>query len=126
MKIIFSSFWFRLSFGVVLWEVFTLGGSPYSRLSTDRLLKFLKDERLMEKLDGCPDEFYDLMIKCWSQDPDHRPTFAKLFALIADIIGDFTDAVSFLRRFLCNKNFNFCEKSSWSVLNFSIATETII
>ncbi len=61
----------------------------------------------MEKPDDCPDEFYDLMIQCWSQDPDDRPTFAKLFALIADIIGSFTDGVSIFRRFLCNQNFNF-------------------
>ena len=107
VKTHFSSFWFRWSFGVVLWEIFTLNGSPYPGLSTDGLVKFLKDERRMEKPDDCPDEFYDLMIKCWSQDPDDRPPFAKLFALIADIIGDFTDAVSFFRRFLCNQNFNF-------------------
>ncbi len=121
LKTLFSSFWFRWSFGVVLWEIFTLGGSPYPGLSADGLLKFLKDERRMEKPDDCPDEFYDLMIKCWSQNPDDRPTFAKLFELIADIIGDLTDAVSILRRFPCNQNFNFCENSFLSVLNFSIA-----
>ncbi len=79
MKIHFSSCWFRWSFDVVLWEVFTLGGSPYYGLSTDGLLKFLKDERKMEKPDDCPDEFYDLVIKCWSQELDDRQTFAKLF-----------------------------------------------
>ena len=98
MKIHFSSFWFRWSIDVVLWEVFTLGGSPYYGLSTDRssysglstdgLLKFLKDERKMEKPDDCPDEFYDLVIKCWSQELDDRQTFAKLFELIADSLEE--------------------------------------
>ncbi len=108
----FSSLWFRWSFGVVLWEIFTLGGSPYPGLSTDGLLKFLKDERRMEKPEECPDEFYDLMIQCWSQDPDHRPTFAKLFSLIADIIGDFTDAVSILKKISLHQNFYFLRGKS--------------
>ncbi len=79
---------------MVLWEIFTLGGSPYPGICTDEFLTYLRARRRMEKPDCCPDEFYDLMMACWSEEPNDRPTFAKLFESIADLIGQLTDTVS--------------------------------
>lgn len=34
----------------------------------------------MEKPDGlCTDEYYDIMKRCWSENPDNRPTFETLY-----------------------------------------------
>ena len=88
------TFSFSWSFGVVLWEIFTLGGSPYPGISTDEFLSFLKSKRKMDQPDSCPDEFYKLMLDCWEDEPEMRPIFAKIYERIGNLIEEFADVVS--------------------------------
>ncbi|KAM8853898.1 fibroblast growth factor receptor 1b isoform 1-T2 [Synchiropus picturatus] len=66
------------SFGVLLWEVFTLGGSPYPGIPVEELFKLLKEGHRMERPTGCPTELYRLMKSCWTAAPAGRPTFQSL------------------------------------------------
>ncbi|XP_073237928.1 tyrosine kinase receptor Cad96Ca-like [Porites lutea] len=66
------------SFGVVMWEIATLGGSPYPLLNNIDVMRRLKTEYRMEKPDLCPDDLYSLMKDCWKQNPDERPSFPEL------------------------------------------------
>ncbi|CAH3183734.1 unnamed protein product [Porites lobata] len=47
------------SFGVVMWEIATLGGSPYPLLNNIDVMRRLKTEYRMEKPDLCPDDLKD-------------------------------------------------------------------
>ncbi|XP_069557095.1 fibroblast growth factor receptor 1b isoform X2 [Brachyistius frenatus] len=66
------------SFGVLLWEIFTLGGSPYPGVPVEELFKLLKEGHRMEKPSTCPQELYLTMRDCWHAVPSHRPTFQQL------------------------------------------------
>uniref|UniRef100_A0A8C8A8U2 Fibroblast growth factor receptor 4 n=1 Tax=Oryzias sinensis TaxID=183150 RepID=A0A8C8A8U2_9TELE len=66
------------SFGVLMWEIFTLGGSPYPGIPVEELFKLLKEGHRMDKPSNCTHELYMLMTECWHAIPNQRPTFKKL------------------------------------------------
>lgn len=66
------------SFGVLLWEIFTLGGSPYPGVPVEELFKLLKEGHRMDKPSTCTQELYLMMRDCWHAVPSQRPTFKQL------------------------------------------------
>ncbi|XP_071400100.1 fibroblast growth factor receptor 1b isoform X1 [Centroberyx affinis] len=66
------------SFGVLLWEIFTLGGSPYPGVPVEELFKLLKEGHRMERPSACTQELYLMMRDCWHAVPSRRPTFQQL------------------------------------------------
>ncbi|KAM7373802.1 hypothetical protein PAMP_006505 [Pampus punctatissimus] len=71
------------SYGVLLWEIFSLGKSPYPNIAVDtNFYKMIKDGRHMDQPDFAPAEMYQLMTLCWSLEPTDRPTFKMIGQLI--------------------------------------------
>uniref|UniRef100_A0A671T2Q1 Fibroblast growth factor receptor n=1 Tax=Sinocyclocheilus anshuiensis TaxID=1608454 RepID=A0A671T2Q1_9TELE len=66
------------SFGVLMWEIFTLGGSPYPGIPVEELFKLLKEGHRMDKPANCTNELYMMMKDCWHAISSHRPTFKQL------------------------------------------------
>ncbi|XP_046854094.1 tyrosine-protein kinase receptor Tie-1-like [Xenia sp. Carnegie-2017] len=65
------------SFGVVLFELFTLGGTPYPGLHVSEVYAHLLNGNRMVPPINCPDIIADLMKKCWIENPQLRPTFQE-------------------------------------------------
>ncbi|VUZ40339.1 unnamed protein product, partial [Hymenolepis diminuta] len=81
-KRIFSSKSDVWAYGVTLWEIFTLGRRPFERIHTRHLIHHLeKGLRLAQPLTTSL-ELYQLMIDCWLEDPEARPSFEDLFQRI--------------------------------------------
>ena len=51
-------FIFRWSYGVVLWELVTLGASPYPGMNSYEVVSFLQDGYRMDKPKHCSDELW--------------------------------------------------------------------
>ncbi|XP_066158204.1 fibroblast growth factor receptor homolog 1-like isoform X1 [Euwallacea fornicatus] len=67
------------SYGILLWEIMTLGGTPYPSVpSVEKLFKLLRNGHRMEKPPCCSLEIYMLMRECWSYQPNERPVFSEL------------------------------------------------
>ncbi|XP_052899045.1 tyrosine-protein kinase receptor torso isoform X2 [Anopheles moucheti] len=66
------------SYGILLYEICTLGGSPYPSISTNKLLRYLESGYRMERPKSCSEQLYDLMYSCWCLHPGERPTFSKI------------------------------------------------
>ncbi|KAL5251182.1 hypothetical protein ACHWQZ_G016778 [Mnemiopsis leidyi] len=75
------------SYGVLLWEIVTLGSSPYPGIEPAKLCKLLKRGYRMERPDGCSLEIYDIMKDCWQEDPDLRPPFDDLSHTIQQLMN---------------------------------------
>ncbi|CAN9504638.1 unnamed protein product [Ophioblennius macclurei] len=74
------------SFGVLLWEIFSLGGSPYPGVPVEELFKLLKDGHRMERPSGCSQQLYLMMRDCWHAVPSRRPTFQQLVESLDHIL----------------------------------------
>ncbi|GFX81541.1 tyrosine kinase receptor Cad96Ca [Trichonephila clavipes] len=66
------------SFGVLLWEIVTLGSTPYPGLSANEVIRRVRDGYRLEKPEHCRREMYNIMFYCWDKDPKQRPTFGEL------------------------------------------------
>ncbi|XP_065369892.1 tyrosine-protein kinase receptor torso [Calliphora vicina] len=80
------------SYGILLYEIITLGATPYPSISTNRLLHLLKSGYRMEKPKGCSEEFYDLMYSCWNAEPIERPTFNGIIEKLDEMLHFLEDS----------------------------------
>ncbi|KAM9375535.1 macrophage colony-stimulating factor 1 receptor [Pholidichthys leucotaenia] len=80
------------SYGILLWEIFSLGNSPYPSMAVDsRFYKMIKDGYQMAQPDFAPPEIYAIMRMCWNLEPTVRPTFSKISQMIERLLGDQPD-----------------------------------
>ncbi|XP_064228331.1 tyrosine-protein kinase receptor Tie-1 isoform X3 [Aotus nancymaae] len=66
------------SFGVLLWEIVSLGGTPYCGMTCAELYEKLPQGYRMEQPRNCDDEVYELMRQCWRDRPYERLPFAQI------------------------------------------------
>uniref|UniRef100_A0AAQ5X4Y8 Vascular endothelial growth factor receptor 3 n=1 Tax=Amphiprion ocellaris TaxID=80972 RepID=A0AAQ5X4Y8_AMPOC len=77
------------SFGVLLWEIFSLGASPYPGVQIDEeFCKRLKDGVRMRAPETASPEIYGIMLACWQGEPKDRPTFPALVQILGDLLQD--------------------------------------
>ncbi|BFZ04733.1 hypothetical protein BsWGS_07772 [Bradybaena similaris] len=70
------------SFGVVMWEIFSLGGMPYPTVPYEDLYHRLIEGYRLEKPPLSPDSLYDTMRRCWHNFPKDRPDFKTLVLIL--------------------------------------------
>lgn len=76
------------SFGVLMWEIMTLGGLPYASVPSEKLFTLLKSGHRLEKPQNCSVELYLKMLECWSANPEDRPTFTNLVTDLGRLLVD--------------------------------------
>ncbi|KAM9348691.1 platelet-derived growth factor receptor beta-like [Symphorus nematophorus] len=77
------------SYGVLLWEIFSLGGSPYPDLPlTQEFYSALKRGYRMSPPERAPANIYDLMKQCWEEKPQSRPSFSSLVVSMGNMLSD--------------------------------------
>lgn len=84
---------FRWSFGVLVYELFTLGNTPYPGLDPCDVEHYLDSGRRMPQPPQCPLDLYMVMLSCWQEFPESRPTFTdlrqRLVLMLENIANDY-------------------------------------
>eukprot|EP00088_Acartia_fossae_P059822 TRINITY_DN7150_c0_g1_i1.p1 TRINITY_DN7150_c0_g1~~TRINITY_DN7150_c0_g1_i1.p1 ORF type:complete len:868 (+),score=211.06 TRINITY_DN7150_c0_g1_i1:62-2665(+) len=70
------------SYGVLAWEIFSKGGTPYQGMTNTRARELIDSGYRMPAPDGTPDEIYQLMLRCWQYESDDRPHFSEIHATV--------------------------------------------
>ncbi|KAJ8265619.1 hypothetical protein COCON_G00147180 [Conger conger] len=70
------------SFGILLYELVTLGAPPYPGLEPLDVLPQIRSSYRMEKPESCGTPLYELMKCCWMLNSSDRPTFPAIIQLL--------------------------------------------
>ncbi|XP_063986555.1 vascular endothelial growth factor receptor 1 isoform X2 [Diachasmimorpha longicaudata] len=76
------------SFGIVLWEFFTLAKTPYPGMEAEKQYTRLIEGYRMEKPEFATEDLYNIMLQCWKAKPRLRPTFAELVESIGNLLEE--------------------------------------
>uniref|UniRef100_A0A8C8VR83 Tyrosine-protein kinase receptor n=1 Tax=Pelusios castaneus TaxID=367368 RepID=A0A8C8VR83_9SAUR len=79
---IFTSKTDTWSFGVLLWEIFSLGYMPYPCKTNQEVLEFVTSGGRMDPPKNCPGPVYRIMTQCWQHSPESRPNFSTILERI--------------------------------------------
>ncbi|XP_051683694.2 vascular endothelial growth factor receptor kdr-like isoform X2 [Oryctolagus cuniculus] len=75
------------SFGVLLWEIFSLGASPYPGVQIDEdFCRRLKEGTRMRSPEYSTPEIYQTMLDCWHSVCTLRPNFSDLVGRLGDLL----------------------------------------
>ncbi|CUT98838.1 tyrosine protein kinase csk [Echinococcus multilocularis] len=66
------------SFGVVMWEIYSLGSLPYSEVPSRELLNHLHSGRRLDPPYETPSRIAKLMNMCWKMPASSRPSFVEI------------------------------------------------
>lgn len=70
------------SFGILLYEMVTLGAPPYPEVPPTNILQHLQRGQVMERPSSCTHTMYGLMKSCWRWSEDSRPSLRKLHSCL--------------------------------------------
>lgn len=66
------------SFGILCWEIVTLGSTPYPGMTAREVMRRVREGYRLERPDHCHPELYRVVTKCWHQDLNKRPSFSEV------------------------------------------------
>ncbi|XP_077109216.1 tyrosine-protein kinase HCK [Ranitomeya variabilis] len=72
------------SFGILMTEIITYGRTPYPGMSNLEVITALERGYRMPCPANCPQELYGIMLQCWQQNSEQRPTFEYLQGVLED------------------------------------------
>ncbi|TPP64853.1 Melanoma receptor tyrosine-protein kinase [Fasciola gigantica] len=72
--------------GVTIWEIFTFGEKPYDQIETAQVKTHILSGGRLPQPDICTLELYQVMIRCWNDDPEERPNFNELYEMFANFV----------------------------------------
>jgi len=73
------------SFGILLWETFSYGNTPYPGLNNRETRDKVETGYRMSSPTGTPPAVYQIMKDCWNFDADQRPRFAEILRRLRQI-----------------------------------------
>jgi tRNA A-37 threonylcarbamoyl transferase component Bud32 len=73
------------SFGMTMYEIWSLGEKPFSQMDALNVVKKLQREvsYVQPPPPGCPRDMYRLMVYCWDRNHHSRPTFGAIFGVLS-------------------------------------------
>ncbi|XP_033335308.2 uncharacterized protein LOC117225703 [Megalopta genalis] len=76
------------SFGILMWEIVTLGSTPYPDMTAREVMRNVQNGYRLERPSHCRSELFRVISRCWHADPERRPEFQTLRRDLAQLLED--------------------------------------
>ncbi|GLD63334.1 protein-tyrosine kinase 2-beta-like protein [Lates japonicus] len=70
---------------VCVWEIFSMAQQPFFWLENGQVINQLESGVRLPKPQFCPPTIYSLLTRCWSYEPQDRPSFSQLVCSLGEI-----------------------------------------
>src|SRR5580765_252867 len=80
------------AFGVLMWEITSLGEHPYPVKNNSEVLQYVREGGKLPKPLNCPPALYQLMLRCWNAVND-RPNFILCLENIITLRDNIEDTI---------------------------------
>ncbi|CAD5223567.1 unnamed protein product [Bursaphelenchus okinawaensis] len=84
------------SFGILLFEMYSFGETPFATIPTKEIGEHLTAGGRPYKPELCPEEMFNIMKFCWLQNPDQRPEFKLLTEKVAIVLERASESYGYL------------------------------
>ncbi|XP_028033617.1 proto-oncogene tyrosine-protein kinase ROS isoform X3 [Bombyx mandarina] len=71
------------AWGVLCWEILSLGQQPYPACTNREVLGYVRAGGTPDRPPNCSPAFYELLQKCWSYRPERRPSFRECLSTVS-------------------------------------------
>ncbi|KAJ8034985.1 Tyrosine kinase receptor Cad96Ca [Holothuria leucospilota] len=79
------------SYGIVLWEIVTLGSHPYPGMSFKDVVDSVQKGERLPQPEHCEDEIYSIMTNCWEHTHEERPDFSEIRKKFDELLDEDKD-----------------------------------
>ncbi|XP_009897898.2 tyrosine-protein kinase STYK1 [Dryobates pubescens] len=79
------------SFGILLYEMITLGAPPYPEVPPSDILSYLQRQNIMKQPSNCQHTMYSIMKSCWQWNATKRPSPAELIQALQTAVKTSND-----------------------------------
>ncbi|PIK49535.1 hypothetical protein BSL78_13595 [Apostichopus japonicus] len=76
------------SFGVVVWEIFSLGETPFGGLTCAEIEGKLRRKQYLEQPRACAGGIFGTMLSMWNPSVNERPSFSSLYKTLQAFLND--------------------------------------
>ncbi|XP_024082782.1 leukocyte tyrosine kinase receptor isoform X3 [Cimex lectularius] len=76
------------SFGVLMWEVMSMGYMPYTGCTNREVMQLVTNGGRLAPPTNCPSQLYGIMTQCWQPNPDNRPGFPLILERLGYCMQD--------------------------------------
>lgn len=84
------------AFGILVWEIVTLGSTPYIGMSAQDVIHYIRNGNVCSRPEHCDEKLYDLMRSCWAYNPEHRFTFAEVKRNLLEILHQTNEELNYI------------------------------
>ena len=67
--------------------MFSFGAQPYSGMSNVETSEYVLSGNRLSKPDRCPEEAFELMLKCWEEKTKERPSMVEIHTMLRRMLN---------------------------------------
>ena len=73
------------AFGILMWEVFSGGKTPYRGMGNVEVVESVVNGHRLERPSRCPHDVFGIMRRTWEINPESRPAFSDLMHVFYEL-----------------------------------------